>query len=491
MGSKHFEKLDEEARALHDSWDSIARIILLVALLSVLVWGVCTALRMSVHWAVDLVIEHGAVEHGWVGALVLMATLVGAAFVRGLLLRRPGWGEAAGDGMSTALENYHVTYDHDGDDPQPRYARPAFSLAGKKFVATLLTVGSGGSGGLEAPVVMISESISAGFSRVLNVRSEHELRTYQLAGISAAVSALLGAPFTAALFATEIAYGDRIIYRKLAYALWAGVIAFWLNTWLRGAYVPLFTGPAHSSEYSIPELGGAALVAVMVSVPVALGFGKAMVALEELLVGRVRASWHAVVSALLVGLVALALYFGGGIAPSHVLGMGEHTISELLDGSTELTAWWMLLVVLLGKMVTTGLTMGGGGSAGLLVPSMFLGGVSGALVAHLVNLTGWVQLDPALFAVVGVGSSLVAVVGVPLAAIALVFEVFGKSFGPPAILAVGVTYLLTLKIRIYGAQRTSPTPDADETGAAHAPKADAHEPSVDGDEERSLGESAA
>ena len=51
-----------------------------------------------------------------------------------------------------------------------------------------------------------------------------------------------------------------------------------------------------------------------------------------------------------------------------------------------------------------------------------------------------------------------------LAAIALVLEVFGKSFGPPAILACGVTYLLTLKFKIYDAQRSSPSPNADETG---------------------------
>ncbi len=465
MAGKHFEKLDDEARALHDSWDSIVRIVLLVAMLSVVVWAGVTALRMSVHYVLDHVIELGS-ERTWWGALVLLGVLVAAGVVRGLLMRRESWRDAAGDGMSLALENYHVTYDHAGDDPQPRYARPAFALAGKKFVATLLTVGSGASGGIEAPVVMIGESLSAGFARVLAVRSEHELRTYKLAGIAAAVSALLGAPFTAALFATEIAYGDRIIYRKLAYALWAGVIAFWLNTWLRGSYVPLFVGPAHAPEYSIRELGAAALVAVMVSVPVAFGFGKAMIYIEELITKRVRAGWHAVVSSLAVGLVALALLYGTGLSPAHVLGMGEHTISELLDGSTELTAWWMLLLVLLGKTITTGLTLAGGGSAGLLVPSMYLGGVSGALVAHLVNLTGWAQLDPALFAVVGVGSSLVAVVGVPLAAIALVFEVFGKSFGPPAILACGVTYLLTLKFKIYRAQRSSPTPDADETGAA-------------------------
>ena len=75
-------------------------------------------------------------------------------------------------------------------------------------------------------------------------------------------------------------------------------------------------------------------------------------------------------------------------------------------------------------------------------------------------------LDPALFAVVGIASALVAVIGVPLASIALVLEVFGKAYGPPAILACGVTYLLTLKFTLYESQRMSPSPTADETGGA-------------------------
>jgi CIC family chloride channel protein len=463
MAQTHFKRLDDEGRALHDNWDDIARLTLLVALLSVLVWAVCTALREVVHWALH-VLFHASEGTGTSGIVTLLLVMLVGGLGRGLLLRREAWRPAAGDGIDLALSNYHVTYEHAGDDPQPRYARPSFSLAARKFVATALTLGTGGSGGLEAPLVLISEALSAGFSRVLRVRSEYELRTYQLVGIAAAVATLLGAPFTAALFATEIAYGDRIIYRKLAWALWAGVIAYWLNTRLHG-YEPIFVAPAHAPGYALSEYMGSALVAVAVSVPLALGFGLAMSQLQGL-VQRMRPSWHAAVTSVVAGLVAVALWSATSLRFSHVLGTGEETLRMVLDGNPELGTWWLLGLLVLGKMTTTALTLGGGGSAGLLIPSMYLGGVSGALVAQLVNLTGLVQLDPALFAVVGIGSSLVAVVGVPLAAIALVFEVFGKAYGPPAILACGVTYLVTLKVKIYKQQRSSPDPERDETGAA-------------------------
>ncbi|HVJ90054.1 MAG TPA: chloride channel protein, partial [Labilithrix sp.] len=238
MGGKHFEHLDEEGRALHDSWDQIARVVVLVTILAALVWMVCTALREVVHSIVAPVL-HASEQRSWTGAVILLGALVGGATIRGLLMRGEAWRAVAGDGMDTALANYHVTYDYEGDDPQPRYDRPAFLLAARKFVATLLTLGSGASGGMEAPVVLIAESLSAGFARVFAIRSEYELRTYQLAGIAAAVATLLGAPFTGALFATEVAYGDRIIYRKLAYALWAGVVCYWLNNWLKGHHEPM------------------------------------------------------------------------------------------------------------------------------------------------------------------------------------------------------------------------------------------------------------
>lgn len=460
MAQTHFKRLDDEGRALHDNWDDIARLVLLVGLLTLLVWATCTALRELVHLALHALF-HATETKDLAGALTLLGILGVGGAARGVLLRREAWRPVAGDGIDLALANYHVTYEHAGDDPQPRYDKPAFSLAARKFVATLLTLGTGGSGGLEAPLVLISEGLSAGFSRVLRVRSEYELRTYQLAGIAAAVATLLGAPFTAALFATEIAYGDRIIYRKLAYALWAGVLAYWLNTRLHG-YQPLFIAPAHSPVYDGAEYAAAALVAVAVSVPVALGFGLGMSQLQEL-VKRMRPAWHAVVTSLAAGGVALVLWWSAGLKPSHVLGTGEATLKMIFDDSPELSAWWLLVILLIGKMTTTALTTGGGGSAGLLIPSMYLGGVSGALVAKLVNLTGLAHLDPGLFAAVGVGSSLVAVVGVPLAAIALVFEVFGKAYGPPAILACGVTYLVTLKFKIYKQQRMSDDPEADET----------------------------
>lgn len=464
-----FKRLDQEQRALHDSWDNIIRVTVVVAMMSAVIWAACAALRWAVHGATDRLF--GLVGHGGAGAgaavwpwALLLGALVASGLARGLLLRRPGWDDAAGDGLDVALANYHCTYEHAGDDPQPRFERPAFGLALKKLLTTTLTLGAGGSGGLEAPVVVIGEALGAGCARVFRTRSEHELRTYQLAGIAAAVSTLLGAPFASALFAIEIAYGDRIIYRKFAYCLLAGIIAYSLNHRFIGVE-PLFVAPPHTRGYSLAEYGMTALVAVAVSAPVALGFGMLMKhtgALVERLSGPARGA----AGGLMTGLVALGLYQAVHMAPHHVLGMGEHTLAELLRPGATFSLGFLCLAAL-GKMLTTGLTIRSGGSAGLLIPSMFLGGVSGALTAQVLARAGVAAgTDLALFVVVGIASALVAVIGVPLAAIALVLEVFGAPYGPPAILACGVTYVLTLRLKVYSNQRLSPDPDRDETGGA-------------------------
>lgn len=461
-GHGGFSHLDDEARAQHESWDDIARVVFLSAVLAAIVWCGCSTLRYLVRTACDATLD--LVEHGrWLGAGALVAALVVGGVARGALVRRKGWADAAGDGMDVALENYHITYRYDGDDPQPRYDRPAFSLGLKKAVMTLLTLGTGGSGGLEAPVVVLGESTAAGFSRVLRVRSEYELRTYQLAAIAAAVATLLGAPFTAALFAIEVAYGDRIIYRKFAYALFAALIAYVLNTRLNG-FAPLFPAPQHAQMYKPTEYAATALVAIAVSAPVALGFGQVMTRTRAL-VSRKHPVLTGAWTGAAAGVVAVALFWSAKLPPRHVLGVSEETIAGILEHDPALAAPWILALAVIGKMLTTGLTVGGGGSAGLLVPSMYFGGVSGALTATVLARLGlFPGLDPGLFAVVGIASALVAVVGVPLAAIALVLEVFGTHYGPPAILACGVTYLLTLRMRLYKNQRMSPNPVQDETG---------------------------
>ena len=74
--------------------------------------------------------------------------------------------------------------------------------------------------------------------------------------------------------------------------------------------------------------------------------------------------------------IAVFMWFWLGIEPTHILGMGEDTIEHVLvgGGNPQLHVWWVLLLVILAKSIATGMTLMTGGSAGLLVPAMVLGG---------------------------------------------------------------------------------------------------------------------
>jgi CIC family chloride channel protein len=463
---------DQEQRARHDAWQDTVRVMVVVAVMALVVWALCAALRWAVHAGTDALHHYLLVHADELHApALLLGVLVAGGLVAGALMRLPGWGQTSGDGIDVALAGYHGTYQRAGD-ALPALERPAlatgFSAAIQKLVTTALTLGTGGSGGLVGPMVVVGEAVGAGWTRVVRARSAAELRTYQLAGMAAAVATLLGTPFAAALFAVEIAYRDRIIYRKIPYALLASMVAYVLDRQLLGTG-PLFEAPPHAYVYTVTEYGIAALVAVAVAAPLAVGFGR-LVGRAGVLVSRVDPIWRVGVGALGCGLVAVGLWKGMGIAPYHVLGMGENTLNELLAPGAQ-TTWGFLLAALAGKMLATGFTVGAGGSAGLLIPSMFFGGVSGLLVAKLLEAAGLPVMgaEPAIFLVVGMAAALVAVIGVPLAAVALVLEVFGPQYGPPAALACGVTWALTLRIEVYGAQRRSPDPDGDETGSMGPP----------------------
>lgn len=448
--AKKFERLDEEQRALHQSWDDVGRVVLLVTLTAAVVWAPCALLRKTVHVFGDELLERAGTP-GVSAALGLLAALAVAGLIRGFLHRYPQWREVERDGIDVALGYYGMTAG--SEDPTPRLKAPAFALMARKALATFLTLVTGGSGGLEGPVVLIGESAGAGVARVMAARSAHELRTYQVAGIAAAVSTLLNAPFAAALFALEIVYADRIIYRKLAYCLLAATVAYVLNTQAFGTAQPLFVAPARTGAYHFSDYVVSALVAIAISTPVALAFGLAMKN-TRLVVERINPMLRGLVGGLGTGAVAIAVATILGLDTRHVLGMGDWTLRQLLShGPGEVTAVGLLLMIVVAKMLATAFTVQSGGSAGLLFPSMVLGGTAGAATGRALQLLGLFEgQEVSLFIVVGVASALVGMVGVPMAAIALTLEVFGPEYGPPTILACGLTYVLTLRLSIYDRQ---------------------------------------
>ncbi len=469
----------DTSHLIEESWRHLIVNLVIVALVAATVWVLVSGVRWTIEEGSGYLFApfDAAAEgagpaldgDGITAAWILFAVVVAGGFTRGLIIQIPSWRSSEGDGMATSLEHFHATYDHPEAGHQPRYDRPDFLQAVRRAVMTSLTVGTGGSGGIEAPVVPLGECIGAGWARLLRVPLPDDLRILQMAGISAAVVTLLDAPFTVALFAAEIVYTDRVLYRTLMYSLFAAVIAYALNNHVLDVQ-PLFTATGHVYVYSPLEYLEVAAIALICSAPAGLGVNFLFVHIKTLMLA-IPSLFRGAVSGALVGAIGLGLWFGLGLEPRHVMGVSEETIMEIVsgEGNPLLEVWWVLVLLVVLKAVATGLTLGAGGSAGALVPAMFLGGVSGAAVYHFLGGIGYATAgDPSLYVAAGIAAGLVAVVQVPLAAIAFVMEVFGATYGPPAIVSCFLTYMIVKRLRLYAEPRKRAAEAAAEADAPTA-----------------------
>ena len=138
-----------------------------------------------------------------------------------------------------------------------------------------------------------------------------------------------------------------------------------------------------------------------------------------------------------------------------LLGVGEETIFQLFDGHISdpaLTNWPILIAIVVLKIILTGFTIIAGGSAGLLIPAIFTGALSANALFLILNslhvLPDYSGLHH-LFMVVGVASSLICVLDLPIATVIFVAEIFGVSYIAPAILSITIARVLMRKFRPY------------------------------------------
>ena len=436
-----------------DKWTDIGRNTLMVILISATVWAGCSLMRHLIVLCLDWLFHTADVyrsENILFGAGVILVVMIAGGILRGILLLRPAWKDSEGDGIDNVLVRYYKTYEGSGDDPAARYSEPTFTHALRKIIMTTLTIGVGGSGGLEAPGVYLGETAAAGWSKFFKRPSADELRLYQLTGIAAAMGTLLAAPFTAAIFAAELVYTGRIIYPKLAYCLIAALIGYGLNNHLLGLG-SLFDGLGHARLFIWQELLLVFIVAVGFSAPAAVALGPVLKGAERFF-KKIPIVIRSATGALITGGIAISVWLLFDLHPEHILGMSEETINNVGKGTGEvvLQTWWILLLAVVAKTLATASTLKSGGSVGMLIPSMYMGGLIGAAAFYLLGEIGlYAGTSVTVFVATGMAAALTSVAGVPLASIALVIEVFGAEYSPAACFACAVCFTANRRFSLY------------------------------------------
>jgi CIC family chloride channel protein len=339
-------------------------------------------------------------QHWW--AVLLVPTLGGLAC--GLLVY--GFApEAEGHGTDAVVKVFHS---------QKGRIRGRVPLI--KAVASVFTIGTGGSAGREGPIAQIG----AGFGSFLATKlrlSDWERRMLILAGAAGGVGAIFRAPLGGALFAVEVLYASTAIeFSAIVPCVVASVVAYSVFAAIFGPG-QTFTTPATLAFHGAAELPFylvfAALCALVGFVYVWWFYG-----IRDHVFRRIPIPNHLkpAIGGLLLGVIALRL--------PEVMAGGYGWIQQAIDGKLALE---IMAILVLAKILATSCTISSGGSGGVFAPSLFIGAMLGGAFGQLCHAVfPGIAPHPAAFVLVGMGGFFAGVAKVPLTALIMVSEMSGS-----------------------------------------------------------------
>ena len=320
-------------------------------------------------------------------------------------------------------------------------------------VTSILSVGFGGSGGLEAPAVQAGATIG---SEVANQTKRNFRRRRLLIGCAAAASlaAIFKAPIAAIIFAVEVIMIDLtaaslvpLIFASLASLL----TAYFL---IQGEDILSVTELAPFAIKRLPLYIILGLMAGMGSVI----FTKFYMGSSKL-IARLSNPWtRIIISGVIVGLAVAIIpsLYGEGYDVINSLFMGSsgdisNDLGYLTNNGKGLVLVGILLLAWALKPILTGLTVGAGGVVGVFAPALFGGALLGFIFALCVNMIfgeGTIPVGNAVLA--GLGGMMAGVLHAPLTAIFLASEISGGyELFVPLMLSSALSYTVARSLMKY------------------------------------------
>lgn len=461
---KNYDRLREGFQRLAALWATpgVGRVALCSPVVGIIAGLGAVAFLVCLQWMYVLVIggllhfhmpptlegEPGVVTYPWPWWLVVLVPAVGG-LISGILVFT--WApEAEGHGTDAMIRSFHT------GGGMIRARVPVI-----KTVASIITIGTGGSAGQEGPIAQIGAGFGSYLSRVLGL-PPGERRILMLAGAAGGVGAIFRAPLGGALFAGEVLYSSTAFESAALLPCLASSIIAYSTFALFITPRPIFSLPAMSFQglRDLPLYAGlTVLCAAMGWLYVRVFYGTRDRLFKPMPIPRML---KPAVGGLMLGLVALAypevMTGGYGWVQWGAIGMPP---GLTLDGDRSFVphmGMGMLLVLAVMKIVATSFTISSGGSGGVFGPSMLIGGMlGGAYGQFMASVLPVGHIDPAAFVLVGMGGFFAGVSKTPLTSIVMVSEMTGSySLLVPLMLACGLNMAISRRWTIYEEQVPSP-----------------------------------
>jgi CIC family chloride channel protein len=350
--------------------------------------------------------------------LIFVLPMLGGLLIGPLIQRFPA--EAKGDGVPSAMETIAL---HGG------IIRPR--TVGLRTITAAVTIGSGGSVGREAPIAQIGAAIGSGVGQFLRVSAER-MRSLVACGAAGGIAAVFNAPIGGVFFSLEVLLGD-FSAATFAPIVVASVVSTTVSRALLGNVLVFEVPPYTLAGYSVLLLS--ALLGILCGFAAVL-FMRALESSEKRFSASRIPLWaRTAVGGALMGLIAVAF--------PQVLGTDETTLDAAIQGAFP---WFLLLLFAYLKIVATSLSLGSGGSGGVLGPAVFIGGILGASMGTAANawFPGMFGI-PGGYALIGMAAFLAPVIGGPITSILILFEMAGNyriilPLLVAVVIAMGVAY---------------------------------------------------
>lgn len=293
-------------------------------------------------------------------------------------------------------------------------------------ITSSVTVGLGGSAGLEAPIVATGAAIGSNVSK-LGEMPLQERNLLLACGSAAGIAAVFNAPVAGIMFAMEVLLAELSVSYFIPLVLAAVSGALVSKIILQESVLFSFVLKQGFDYRNLPYYVLLGLLAGLVSVYYATVFRATEQRLHQF---KLHPYGKALVGGILLSALLLILPPLRGEGYGSVIHVATDALPAVTDKSWLLGGmnpdWAVLLVagaVVLLKPLAVAITLGSGGNGGNFAPSLFTGAFLGYFFSRFLNLFAWINLPVGNFSLVAMAGVLSGVMYAPLTAVFLIAEI--------------------------------------------------------------------